>query len=191
MNAKRSMWKAEFRAMTGEERAELHRMLESVSGKGSWLGRLFDRGSNGFLRDALHRDLDCGKVQVIHAEVEAAVRLANADGSLAGFFVDIGQGLVMFIESREWDSRAHVPKFESLFPCSRFSLVRAPHSGVDLEFHCEGRPFLAVREIEAPSLEILDAFIKDGEILPARLESLEDDFERLFLLRRRVRIPSA
>jgi hypothetical protein len=87
----------------------------------------------------------------------------------------------MFIESREWDTRTGASEFESLFPCSRFTLVRAPHSGVDLEFRCDGAPFDATREIEAPSLDFLDDFIKDGEIMPGRLESLEDDFERLIL----------
>jgi hypothetical protein len=200
-----SMWKAEFRTMTGEERAELRRILGNHSasrkeGVGSWLGRLFDRGreSNDFLREALIRDLQCGKAQVIHATAADAIRLANPDGSLAGFFVDIGNGLVMFIESREWDTRAAGSDFESLFPCSRFTLVRAPHSGVDLEFRCEGPAFDATREIEAPSLDVLDAFIEDGEIMPGRLESLEDDFERLMLRSRlvpargsRIRIPSA
>jgi hypothetical protein len=176
-----TMWKAEFRTMTGQERTELRRILAHLSRSGSWLGRLFDRGreSNDVLRDALLRDLECGKAQVIHVAAEDAIRLANPDGSLAGFFVDIGNGLVMFIESREWDTRAGVSDFESLFPCSRFTLVRAPHSGVDLEFRCEGPPFDVTREIEAPSLDFLDAYIEDGEIMPGRLESLEEDFERL------------
>jgi len=174
------MWKAEFRPMTREERAELRRMAESSSGKGSWIRRLFGRAAeHGPQHGALHRDLDCGKVQVIHAAPRAAVRLAHPDGSLAGFFVDIGQGLLMFIESREWDAHAEKPGFERLFPCSRFSLVRAPHSGVDLEFRCEGLRFEAAREIDAPPLEILDAFIQDGEIMPGRLETLEQDLDRL------------
>ena len=185
------MWKAEFRAMSREERAELRRTLEGLGAR-SWLGRLFERGngSNGQLRDAVRRDLECGKVQVIHAAAEAAVRLANADGSLAGFFADIGNGLVMFIESRVWDGRGPESDFESLFPCSRFSLVRAPHSGVDLEFTCEGARFEAVREVQVPSLDVLDAFIKDGEFLSGRLESLEEDFRRLFHPGPRVRLSS-
>ncbi len=200
-----SMWKAEFRTMTGEERAELCRMQGNLTrsskpGVSSWLGRWFDRGreSNDVLRQALLRDLQCGKVQVIHATAAGAVRLANPDGRLAGFFVDIGSGLVMFIESREWDTRTGVPDFETLFPCSSFTLVRAPHSKVDLEFRCDGRPFGVSREVEVPSLEVLDAIIEDGDIMSGRLESLEDDFERLILRSApapapasRIRIPSA
>lgn len=197
-----TLWKTEFRAMTDEEQVELRRVLESLPGSlkgsvGSWLDRLFDRARdpNEVLRDALLRDLQCGRVQVIHAAIAEAVRLANPDGTLAGFFVDIGNGLVMFIESREWDSQAGQLDFENLFPCPRFSLVRAPHSGVDLEFCCEGRRFEPAREIEAPSLEYVDAFIQDGEIMPGRLESLGRDLERLILRspphrKSGVRIPS-
>jgi len=181
-----TMWKAEFRTMTGEERAELQQILASLSrsskrGDGSWLGRWFDRGreANDLLSEALRRDLECGKAQVIHAAAEDAIRVANPDGTLAGFFVDIGNGLVMFIESREWDAPPGVSDFEALFPCSRFTLVRAPHSKVDLEFRCEGPPFDVTREVEAPSLEFLDAIIEDGEIIPGRLDSLKSDFDRL------------
>ena len=71
------------------------------------------------------------------------------------------------------------PVESALFPCSRFTLVRAPHSGVDLEFRCEGPPFEVLREVETPSLDFLDDFIEDGGIMPGRLESLEEDFERL------------
>ena len=192
MSADGPMWKAEFRPMTREERAELRRMLEGASDQGSWIRRLFGRASKtGPQQGALHRDLDCGKVQVIHAAAGAAVRLSHSDGSLAGFFVDIGQGLLMYIESREWDRHAGEPGFEHLFPCSRFSLVRAPHSGVDLEFCCEGLRFEPAREIEAPPLEILDAFIQDGEIMPGRLETLEEDLDRLTLRSPRVRTSPA
>src|SRR4029453_4214590 len=113
-----TMWKGEVRAMTGQERDELQQLLENLprswkGGVGSLLGRLFDRNreSNGVLRDALLRDLECGKAQVIHATTQEAIRLAHPDGSLAGFFVDIGDGLVMFIESREWDTRTGLSDF--------------------------------------------------------------------------------
>jgi len=185
-----TMWKAEYRTMTEEERAELRRILRNLSGSrttglGSWLVRMFDpdRNSDEHLREALRRDLESGKTQVIHATVESGIRLSNPDGSLAGFFVDIGNGLVMFIESREWEPRTGESTFERLFPCSRFTLVRAPHSGVDLEFRCEGPPFEVLREVETPSLDALDDFIGDGEIMPGRLESLEKDFERLVVRR--------
>jgi hypothetical protein len=180
------MWKVEFRPMTPEERSELQRVrLNSVrpwrDRMESWVGRLFGAGRSpaALLKEALLRDLENGKVQVIHATAADAVRLANSDGSLAGFFVDIGTGLAMFVEPREWDSPAAASDFERLFPCTRFSLIRAPHSGVDLDFLCEGRRFESTREIEAPDPEILDAVIEDGEILAARLSSLEDDLERL------------
>jgi len=147
----------------------------------SWVGRLFGTGRSRApaLPEALERDLKNGKVQVLHVTAAEAVRLIHPDGSLAGFFVDIGTGLVLFVEPREWDRPGMASDFERLFPCTRFSLIRAPHSGVDLDFVCEGRRYESTRELEAPSREILQAIIKDGEFLPARLESLEDDLERL------------
>jgi hypothetical protein len=172
--------------MTAEERTELQRVDREFSC--SWketveslLGRLFGsrRGSAAGLREAIRRDLKNGRVQVIHATAGDAVRLTNSDGSLAGFFVEIGTGLVMFVESREWDSPGASADFERLFPCPCFSLIRAPHSGVDLDFLCEGRRFESTRELEAPPREILDAVVQDGEVLPARLKFLEEDLERL------------
>lgn len=180
------MWKVEFRPMTPEERSELRRVLGAFGRSwrervGAWVGRLFgaERSPAALLKEALFRDLSNGKVQVIHVTAGDAVRLTNVDGSLAGFFVDIGTGLSMFVEPREWDAPAGADDFERLFPCTRFSLIRAPHSGVDLDFLCEGPRFESTRELEAPSPEILDAVVEDGEILPARLNFLEDDLERL------------
>ena len=45
--------------------------------------------------------------------------------------------------------------FESLFPCTQFSLTRAPRSGIDLDFHCGGRRFEATRTLEVPPQEML------------------------------------
>lgn len=178
------MWKAELRSMTEAERTELLQVLRDLSPSwrervGSFVGRMFGaRGGSSSIRDAIRLDLQCGKVQVIHATAGEAVRLISPDGSLAGFFVDIGEGLVMFVEPREWEAPAAPTDFESLFPCTQFSLTRAPQSGVDLDFRCDGRRFDAAREIEVPPQEILDAVLEDGEILEARLESLGEEFER-------------
>ena len=156
------MWKAELRSMTEAERAELLQVLAELSPSwrervGSFVGRMWGARSASFgsLREAIRLDLQHGKVQVIHATAGEAVRLIAPDGELAGFVVDIGDGIVMFVESREWDAAAPAGGFESLFPCTRFSLTRAPRSGVDLDFQCEGPRFDATREIEAPPQEIL------------------------------------
>jgi hypothetical protein len=179
------MWKVEFRPMTSEERLELERVRGEIdrSWKGiarSWMGRLFGAAhrSAAALTEALRRDLNNGKVQVIHVTAGEAVRLIHSDGSLAGFFVDIGTGLVMFVEPRDWDAPGMAADFEGLFPCTSFCLIRAPHSGVDLDFLCEGRRFGSTRELEAPSRDILGTVVQDGEFLPARLASLEEDLER-------------
>jgi hypothetical protein len=181
------MWKAELRAMTEPERTELLQVLRELSPSwkervGSFVGRMFGAGDgpSHSIREAIHLDLQYGKVQVIHATAGEAVRLIAPDGRLAGFFMDIGEGLVMFVEPREWEAPAAVAGFESLFPCTRFSLTRAPHSGVDLDFRCDGRRFDAAREIEVPPQEILGSVLEDGEILQARLESLGEEFRRLF-----------
>src|SRR5204862_638630 len=71
---KRTMWKAELRAMTEEERLELLQVLRDLSPSwqqrmGLFVGQLFGagRGSTSPLREALRLDLQYGKVQVIHA----------------------------------------------------------------------------------------------------------------------------
>jgi len=133
------------------------------------------------LHKALRRDLRHGKVQVFHVASRHAVRLNGPGDVLAGYFVEIGDGQVMFVEPREWDDAGEDagPEFERLFPCRRFSLVRAPLSNVDLDFVCEGAYVDPVREIDLPSSNLPQGWVKDGETFPAPLDTLERELERL------------
>lgn len=140
---------------------------------GAWSQR---RRADRAMRDALRRDLRHGKVQVFHVSPRQAVRLNGPGDIPAGYFVEIGDGQVMFVEPRDWEEAAG-PDFERLFPCCRFSLVRAPLSNVDLDFLCEGDYFPPAREIDLASPDSLRRWVTDGEILPGPLETLEEELE--------------
>jgi hypothetical protein len=127
------------------------------------------------LRDALRNDLRNGKVQVFNVVPREVVRLTGPGGSTAGYFAGIGGGHVMFIEPREWEHprEGAQPDFEQVFPCSRFSLARAPRSKVDLGFICGGEPLSPLRDIPVASGGILEDWVEDGDVLWASLETLE------------------
>ncbi|HZF00224.1 MAG TPA: hypothetical protein VE981_24655 [Planctomycetota bacterium] len=128
------------------------------------------------LRQALGRDLRNGKVQVFQVAPRDVVRLTGPGGSVAGYFAGIGDGHVMFIEPREWEysgGGVGEPGFERLFPCSRFSLARAPRSKVDLGFTCHGERIAPVRDIPVASETLLNGWFEDGDVFWADLNMLE------------------
>jgi len=126
---------------------------------------------NSFLRAALRRDLETGKVQVYRVAPREVVRLTGPDGKVAGYFAGIGGGHIMFIEPREWEDSDD--DFEQMFPCSLFSLTRAPRSKVDLDFTCQGERIPALRDIPLASGDALGDWIEDGDVIWASLDTLE------------------
>jgi hypothetical protein len=137
----------------------------------AWSWVLVRRGSSS-LRDALERDLKTGKVQVYQVAPSEVVRLTRPGGAVAGYFAGIGGGHVMFIEPREWEHSGE-DDFERLFPCSRFSLTRAPLSKIDLGFTCDGDRISPLRDIPVASAEALENWVEDGDLVWASLDVLE------------------
>jgi hypothetical protein len=131
--------------------------------------------SHRALREALRQDLRNGKVQVFHVVPREVLRIRTTDTSVAGYLVDVGCGQVMFIEPREWEYPEGDPEsaFERLFPCTRFSLARAPRSKADLGFTCDGESFPPRRDIEVTLKDLGDFPMEDGELLWGSLKTLE------------------
>jgi|SRR5579872_4580946 len=127
---------------------------------------------NVSLRDALQRDLRTGKVQVYQVAPREVVRLTRPNGAVAGYFAGIGGGQVMFIEPRETEHFGE-DSFERLFPCTRFSLTRAPRSKIDLDFTCDGERIPPLRDIPVASEDALEDWVEDGDVLWASLDLLE------------------
>ncbi|HVR85822.1 MAG TPA: hypothetical protein VMU54_16000 [Planctomycetota bacterium] len=138
-------------------------------------------GRRSALRDALRSDLRNGKVQVFEVVSREVVRLTAPGGSVAGYFAGIGGGHVMFIEPREWEhSRGGADRdFERLFPCTRFSLARAPRSKIDLGFTCDGEAILPLRDIPVASEKTLEDWVEDGDVLWTSLDLVERRLRKL------------
>jgi len=137
----------------------------------AWAWILVSRRTS-FLRDALQRDLKSGKVQVYQVAPREVVRLTGPGGVVAGYFAGLGGGHVMFIEPREWEY-SDDDDFEQLFPCSRFSLTRAPRSKVDLDFTCDGEHIPPLKDIPVASEDALEDWVEDGDVVWASLDTLE------------------
>jgi hypothetical protein len=157
--------------LTSDPRALLLTVLSGGLLGNAWAWVLVRR-RNFSLQDALERDLRTGKVQVYQVAPRDVLRVTRPGGSVAGYFAGMGGGHVMFIEPREWEHPGE-DDFERLFPCTRFSLTRAPRSKVDLGFTCDGERFAPLRDIPVASDEALENWVEDGDVLWASLDVLE------------------
>ncbi|HLY74570.1 MAG TPA: hypothetical protein VKU80_10680 [Planctomycetota bacterium] len=157
--------------LTSDPRALLLTVLSGglLGNAGAWV---LVRRRNSSLRDALDRDLRTGKVEVYQVAPRDVVRVTCPGGSVAGYFAGMGGGTMMFIEPREWENPGE-DDFERLFPCTWFSLARAPRSKVDLGFTCNGEHFPPLRDIPVASEEALQDWVEDGDVLWASLDVLE------------------
>jgi|SRR5579862_4863883 len=146
-------------------------LLAAAALLGGLVGGLAVRRSDGLaeLREALGRDLERGKVQIIEVASREVIRVTTPDGAVAGYFAGLGDGHHLFIEPREWG-----PGLDRLFPCSRFSLIRAPRSEVDLAFVCGGDRIPPLRDLSVSSETLLADRVEDGDVVWAGADPIEN-----------------
>lgn len=129
--------------------------------------------------DELKEDLRRGFVEEFRVTAQGAVKIGPAGTARQGYLLDVGDGELMFVESREWDAAKDTDfDFEDIFPSSECSFVRAPRSGADLGFSCGGPRFAPSREVAAETALVVDLYLKDGDVFAGRLDSAESDFRR-------------
>lgn len=124
--------------------------------------------------------LERGEAEVIRADVAGAVRVAEWDDESPGYFLDVGEGQLLFLLGPYLDE----PVEREEFPSTRLEVRRAGPEGWVFGVRCLGDHFPP--QIEHPaSAARLPWIPADGEIIFATLETLEADLKRILLERGR------
>jgi hypothetical protein len=121
------------------------------------------------------QDIRADLVQDIHCIVADAVAVDPFDEEGTGFFLDVGDGQLLFLQGQYLDDLDE----EGRFPTRELFMVRAPHSGDILRLEHLGEVFEPSRSRGYLGEEREEYAPQDGEILPGRLETLDADLHRL------------
>jgi len=115
-------------------------------------------------------DLEQGIMEVLTVEATKAVKVEEFEDEGIGFYLDIGEGKVLFLQGQY----LYDDETEHQFPCTRFTLMRAPYTGTIFDLKCEGTYFEPVHT--NPAFNIKE--YKTGQV-PCDGQVLDVDFESL------------
>jgi hypothetical protein len=135
-------------------------------------------------RDRARAALEQGQVEVLRCTVAEAVEVEEVEDEGPAFFLDVEDGQLLFLQGQYlYDLAAEEPAGEEAagrpprFPNRQIEVARLPGSGEVLDLRCTGEPLRASRR-RAPLTD--DEYVpEDGELIPARLQTLEEDLRRL------------
>jgi len=144
------------------------------------------------LRGSHKRDLNEGQAEVLHCTAEDAVLLEEYEDEGLGYFVDLGDQTILFLQGqqfydlawgenrvdRELDEEDDLERERhGAFPNREFRIVRTPHSELDLAFECVGERFSPSRRLDP---ETFGAPVpRHGTVFSGALPTLEDDLRQL------------
>ena len=115
------------------------------------------------------QDLKQGQMEIVRYQAKAAVALEEFEDEGYGFFIDIGDSKLLFLQGQYLDE----PVSEGKFPSRSFDLVRAPVSHVIFDITCAGEPFTASRTLK-PLTGSAYRWLEDQHIFPGTLETLNE-----------------
>jgi hypothetical protein len=123
-------------------------------------------------REVYLRDLDAGEARVTVYEVRDAVRLEEHDGALCSWFLDVGDGRLLYLFEPEPTGAGPAP-----FPCRVVEVARAVRSGLVVSLRSRGE----VLPAKPPPAGLGEAGLlpADGEEFAGSLATLPDDLARL------------
>ena len=134
----------------------------------------------------LDRDLREGQAEQMHVTASEVVELEEYEDEGAGFFFDVGDGRLVYMQGQYLDDYVLVddpssepPTVESSaavrtarFPCREFEIVRAAHSGEVLTLRCLGDYLQPSRLMR---VEHYEGGLPDWVVFEGRLATLERD----------------
>jgi hypothetical protein len=135
-------------------------------------------------------DLAENVVEVIHCTVQDAVRVAPFEAEGPGFFLDVGDSKLLFVQGQRYEDdlldqldeldedQLDEADEEVRFPCRELRMTRTPHGGLTLRFECLGESFEPSR-VRGPLDGETEYVPADGEMLAGSLATLEADLRRL------------
>lgn len=132
-------------------------------------------------RSMYKEDLAANLVDVLYCEPLASVRIEEYEDEGPGFFLDVGDGSVIFLQGQYLDENVHGQRF----PSSQFRLERAPKSNLVFSLECTGQYQPPMRERRW--LEDAEYLPSDQELLQVKLSSLDADLAELKKVRRKDR----
>lgn len=116
-------------------------------------------------------DLKQGVVEVLTIEASRAIKVKELKFEEIGFYLDIGEGNVLFLQGQylyEHDAKHQ-------FPCTRFVLTRAMRTGKVFDLKCEGVYLPPVQtNLQFHIKEYIARRVPhDGQVLNVDFESLK------------------
>lgn len=133
------------------------------------------RGTNRKVQHRYNDDLKENKVQATHCIVSGVIEVQEFEDEGPGFFLDIGEGRILFIQGQ------YLYKYveSKRFPNKEFDLIKLPYSNVVLDVICKGDYLVPLRVLK-PSV-IADKyvpFVYDGDVFDGKLDTIESDLNR-------------
>jgi hypothetical protein len=118
----------------------------------------------------LDRDLDGGVAQVTDAAISDAIAIEEFEDEGSQYYLRLEDGRVLFLAGQY----LYDDEEDGRFPNTAVTVVRAPNTGVVLDFRCTGAPLSASsRRSHFTSEEHADGHVpEDGAILDVDFESL-------------------
>lgn len=131
------------------------------------------RARDRAMRQVFQHDLDAGEAQVTTYAATAALRLEEFEDEGPGYFFDVGEGKLLFLQS----PRLGDLEQEEGFPGREIDVARTAHSGMVLDVRTRGEKLTA----EAAPATLLDVgcLPTDGEVLGGSLATLAEDLVRM------------
>lgn len=117
-------------------------------------------------------DLADNRIEVLRGDVLDAVQLGETEEDGPGFFLDLGEGQLLFA-----DGECYGEDGEELLPNRRVEIRRTPRRCLDSGIMCLGERFEPSR-VRAWFGED-EYFPEDGEIISGTLPTLDEDLRRL------------
>jgi hypothetical protein len=109
-------------------------------------------------------------MEILTVEAYKAIKVEEFEDEGIGFYLDIGDGKVLFLQGQylyEYED-------EHQFPCTRFTLTRTPHTSAVFDLRCEGDYLPPIHT--NPPFEVKDykndQAPYDGQVLNVDFESL-------------------
>jgi hypothetical protein len=128
---------------------------------------------------ALELDLTENQVEVLHCTVLDAVEVEGLEDFGPGYFLDLGDSTLLHVQGQYLLELED----EGRFPNRQLRIVRTPHARISFAFECLGETFEPSRRVDVFTGQ--EYVPDDGEILRARLDTLQADLRRLEQDRRR------
>ena len=115
-------------------------------------------------------DLSGGRMEVLDCTVERAVKLEEFEDEGVGYFLDVGDSKILFLQGQY----LYDVEDDGQFPNTHFVLTWAPHSRLVLDDpQCLGEPLMPIRTLDP---EKVGAHVpEEGAIFAGNLATLDED----------------